>query len=308
MATKKKTVLIIEDEQIIVDLLKMYLEEVAGFYVVTALNGQEGLREYHKTQPDLILLDLQMPVMDGYTFLSKLRAQGATVPVIIVSSCWQFSKHQAYEIGADAWVSKPFSLSFLHDKINEIIDQDEQTLNLIRSRRKIIASKRMQVLEGGEHSDQQGNNVINLKKRNRVLIIQHDKKVLDNISLALRKEGYLVSQMLLDDKSLPVCSLPDHDLVILSIQDFNYTALQRIKSRVPVIITSPNSNEMARRVGYIFGADEWLVSPVDYEELGSFVDELLSKSYAELQALRTERIISFIQESALGSAVAEPSA
>ena len=82
-----KTVLIIEDDKII---LEMYRDkfEVSNFGVITALNGEDGLAAAFAHHPDLILLDLAMPKMDGMTLMQKLRENpwGAAVPVIIFTN------------------------------------------------------------------------------------------------------------------------------------------------------------------------------------------------------------------------------
>lgn len=83
----KHTVLIIEDDQII---LEMYRDkfEVGKFSVITARNGEDGLSTAFQYHPDLILLDLAMPKMDGMTVMKHLRADpwGSTVPVIILTN------------------------------------------------------------------------------------------------------------------------------------------------------------------------------------------------------------------------------
>jgi DNA-binding response OmpR family regulator len=82
-----KNVLIIEDDQIILDMYRDKFE-VSDFGVITALNGEDGLAAALAHHPDLILLDLAMPKMDGMTVMEKLRENvwGATVPVIILTN------------------------------------------------------------------------------------------------------------------------------------------------------------------------------------------------------------------------------
>ena len=85
--TTEKTILIVEDEQAMVGVLKDKLG-LEGFLVLTASDGEEGLKVALEHQPDLILLDIVMPVMDGMAMLKKLRedAWGKTVPVIILTN------------------------------------------------------------------------------------------------------------------------------------------------------------------------------------------------------------------------------
>lgn len=84
----KKTILIVEDEPA---LLKVYAEELAdqGFEVLKAHNGEEGLDVALNTKPDIILLDILMPVMDGLAMMDKLRASnkwGKSVPIILLTN------------------------------------------------------------------------------------------------------------------------------------------------------------------------------------------------------------------------------
>jgi DNA-binding response OmpR family regulator len=86
--TKKQTILIVEDE---LPLLKVYADRFSeeGFTVLKANNGQEGLEVAIKEKPDLILLDILMPIMDGLTMMQKLRENstwGKTVPIILLTN------------------------------------------------------------------------------------------------------------------------------------------------------------------------------------------------------------------------------
>jgi DNA-binding response OmpR family regulator len=85
--TSKKTILIVEDEKPILNVLKMKLIS-GGFSVAEATDGQVGLETALKIHPDLILLDVMLPVMDGVTLLESLRVDdwGKNVPVIILSN------------------------------------------------------------------------------------------------------------------------------------------------------------------------------------------------------------------------------
>src|SRR6266704_1909835 len=84
---KPKKILIVEDEKLLGDALELKLKH-AGFEVFRAVNGQIGLEVAHATNPDVILLDLLMPVMDGKTMLYRLRAspEFKTTPVIILTN------------------------------------------------------------------------------------------------------------------------------------------------------------------------------------------------------------------------------
>ena len=79
-----KTILVIEDDSNIRELLRLYLEQ-EGYAVETAQDGLEGLRTFKRIHPDLVLLDLMMPVMDGTQVMKEIRAQSKT-PVIMLTA------------------------------------------------------------------------------------------------------------------------------------------------------------------------------------------------------------------------------
>jgi two-component system phosphate regulon response regulator PhoB len=87
MTVSQKTVLIVEDEQMLLSALQRKLES-AGLNVLTAKDGSEGLKLALENRPDLILLDIILPLMDGITFLERLRRDewGKQVPVIVLSN------------------------------------------------------------------------------------------------------------------------------------------------------------------------------------------------------------------------------
>lgn len=104
-----KTILVVEDEISIATLLQYNLE-MAGFQVVTAHDGQEGLDKAVSLQPDLILLDLMLPRLDGMEVCKKLRMQQMNTPIIMLTARDdEFDKVLGLELGADDYMTKPFS-------------------------------------------------------------------------------------------------------------------------------------------------------------------------------------------------------
>jgi len=104
------TVLVTDDDEDLRLLCQMHLE-LAGFNVTQASNGKEALKVVRVDRPDLILLDLMMPVMDGWECLSALKANGATatIPVFIITGKSQHQdQERAFSLGAEAFISKPF--------------------------------------------------------------------------------------------------------------------------------------------------------------------------------------------------------
>ena len=106
----QKTVLIVEDEQNIVDILSFNLSR-EGYDTLEAYDGKDGLDKAVSENPDLILLDVMLPQMNGFDVCRALRAQGSNVPVIILTAREEEAdKVLGLEIGADDYITKPFSM------------------------------------------------------------------------------------------------------------------------------------------------------------------------------------------------------
>lgn len=104
-----KTVLVVEDEISIATLLKYNLEQ-AGFSVLLAHDGQAGLDTAIKQSPDLMLLDLMLPILDGMEVCKELRRLRKNIPIIMLTARDdEFDKVLGLELGADDYMTKPFS-------------------------------------------------------------------------------------------------------------------------------------------------------------------------------------------------------
>ena len=115
-----QTILVVDDEPRIVSLVRGYLEQ-DGYRVVTAGDGREALLVAREQQPDLIILDLMMPEMDGWAFLRHLR-QTATTPVIMLTArIDDVDKVAGLEMGADDYVTKPFSARELVARVRAVL-------------------------------------------------------------------------------------------------------------------------------------------------------------------------------------------
>jgi DNA-binding response OmpR family regulator len=126
---KGKKVLVAEDEPDIRGLVTFSLQ-YAGFVVVEALNGEEAIKKTEEEQPDLILLDVRMPKMNGYEACRKLKAQESTkhIPVIFLSARGQEAeiKH-GLELGAEEYILKPFAPDELYRRVETILRRLERS-------------------------------------------------------------------------------------------------------------------------------------------------------------------------------------
>ena len=120
VAQPRRRVLIVEDEPDLVRGLRDALD-FEGFDVVTAGLGREGVRLAHERGPDLVLLDLMLPDMNGFAVCEEIRAVNPVIPIIMLTARSQESdKIRGLEVGADDYVTKPFSVGELVARINAI--------------------------------------------------------------------------------------------------------------------------------------------------------------------------------------------
>lgn len=111
-----KTILIVEDEIGIREMTEIFLKE-KGYTVATASNGEEALRTLRVVNPHLILLDIEMPGMDGFTVCQKIRKQ-VNVPIIFLTVRRDvLDKVKCFELGGDDYVTKPFDFDELEARI-----------------------------------------------------------------------------------------------------------------------------------------------------------------------------------------------
>lgn len=120
-----KKLLVVDDTEDVVKLVKMYLE-YHGYEVVIARDGQEGLDKARDEMPDLIVLDLMLPKMNGYKVCGLLKrdARYAKVPIILFTARTQEKDVKlGQEAGADAYITKPFDPDVLLSRIKELTEE-----------------------------------------------------------------------------------------------------------------------------------------------------------------------------------------
>lgn len=120
-----KKVLVVEDDSNIAELLRLYLEK-DGFDVFLAADGGEGIRRAQELQPDLILLDIMLPVVDGWVVCSEVR-KTSNVPIIMLTAKGEERDVVAgLDAGANDYVTKPFSKAILLARIRAFLRAAEQ--------------------------------------------------------------------------------------------------------------------------------------------------------------------------------------
>lgn len=115
-----QTILIVDDERRMVSLLKSYLEQ-EGYRVATAYNGREALDVARKENPDLVVLDIMMPEMNGIEFMNAHRAESDTPIVMLTAKVEDEDKIVGLELGADDYVTKPFKPRELMARVRNVL-------------------------------------------------------------------------------------------------------------------------------------------------------------------------------------------
>ena len=120
-----KTILVVDDEKRLVSLVKSYLEQ-EGYRVVTAYDGREALDVASAEEPDLIVLDVMMPEMDGYAFMREHRAQNNTPIILLTARVDDDEKVIGLELGADDYITKPFRPRELVARVRAVLRRTGQ--------------------------------------------------------------------------------------------------------------------------------------------------------------------------------------
>jgi len=150
----KDKLLIIEDDGKLVEALELYLSK-AGYEVITAADGLEGLQKMYAHRPDLIILDVMMPKMDGWEACRRIR-EVSDVPILMLTARGQEDeKVKGLKLGADDYVAKPFGLKELEARVGAILRRTRlppptEEAVLYADGELVIDSQRLEVSRGGE--------------------------------------------------------------------------------------------------------------------------------------------------------------
>ena len=154
-----KRVLIVDDEKAIVDILEFNLQR-DGYETLKAYDGPEGLRMAREENPDLLLLDIMLPGMDGFEVCRTLRGEGNDVPIVMITAREEETdKVFGLEIGADDYVTKPFSMRELLARVKANMRrtapsaQETESGDVIRMRDLVIDMDRHTVSKNGRALD-----------------------------------------------------------------------------------------------------------------------------------------------------------
>lgn len=235
----KKRILIIEDEEILLEVLIFKVKE-ENFDVLSAKDGEDGWKKIKKLRPDLIVLDMMLPKMDGYEILEKMKEEKINIPVVIISNSGQpVDIDRALKLGAcDYLIKAEFEPEEVIEKIhrNLIIKQD---------------------------------NNLNKSKSKSILVIEDDKFLRDLCVKKFSQMGFQVDFSCDGEEGLRkvIDNKPDLvllDIIIPGIEGFE--VLKRVRAhkdkdiaKVPIVVLSNLGQEADMEKAKDLGADDYLV-------------------------------------------------
>jgi DNA-binding response OmpR family regulator len=236
VTAKNIRVLIVDDDVTILDTLTVTLEN-EGFVVTTAINGRQGLVKIIDSQPDLVLLDVRLPDIDGFQVCRETRSnpRGAGIPIILMTGDMTVDIDRGFSLGADDCIIKPLDMKYLTSRIKKlaggrtqilVVDDDRQIGDMLS---KVISAQKYepQVLTDGSNIM----NVIKEKKPDLLLL---------DISLPIGPDGVEICRMLKSDPST---------------------------RDIPVIMLTANEYVDAVEKCFSFGAEDYLFKPFSIPDL-----------------------------------------
>lgn len=124
-----KTILLVEDEQKLREIIKDYFEE-EKFNVIEAEDGFQAIQIFNKTDVDLVILDIMMPKLDGWSVCKRIRNKSDVLIIMLTARDDEEDKLLGFELGADEYVTKPFSPKVLVARAKKLINRFEKTNNV----------------------------------------------------------------------------------------------------------------------------------------------------------------------------------
>ncbi len=137
-------VIIIDDEKAIVDIIKYNLEK-EGYKVITAYDGEEGLEQIRKHSPDMAILDVMMPKKDGFQVLKELRPEFDLPVIMLTAKEEEVDKVLGLELGADDYITKPFSMRELMARVKANLRRLDISNNNMKDQNTVISSDGLEI-------------------------------------------------------------------------------------------------------------------------------------------------------------------
>lgn len=290
----KPFILIVDDDRMNVKLLDTYLKQ-EGFHTMCAYNGEDALEKIRKDPPDLILLDIMMPGVNGYEVTQKLKNDQKTshIPVILITALDSADdKSKGMAAGADEFLNKPINKSELIARVRSFLKlkvYQEQLANRLRSEQEILKPI------GHKNSS-------NLEQETyRILLVEDNANDVNLFKCYLENQHYQVDVAKTGEEAMSICTHEPVDIVLLDLflpDADGYQVCQRLRENdrtknIQILMVSSQGDLESRLKGIDLGADEFLVKPVIREELIVRIKALIKKKcYLDQLVNRLESALS----------------
>jgi two-component system, cell cycle response regulator len=274
----KPFILIVDDDAMNVKLLDTYLKQ-EGFNTICAYDGEAALEKIRKDPPDLILLDIMMPGVNGYEVTQKLKSDQKTghIPVILITALDSADdKSKGMAAGADEFLNKPINKSELIARVRSFLKlkvYQEQLANRLRSEQEIlkpISHKSSSNLEQESY---------------RILLVEDNPNDVSLFKFYLENQHYQVDVAKTGEEAMSICFHEPVDIVLLDLflpGADGFQVCQRLRENdrtknIQILMVSSQGDLESRLKGIDLGADEFMVKPVIREELIVRIKALIKK-------------------------------
>ncbi len=260
-------VLVVDDIPANVKLLEARLG-AEYFEVVTALSGEAALAEAQRTLPDLVLLDVMMPGMDGFEVCRRLKADPRTqhIPVVMVTALDQIGDRvQGLEAGADDFLTKPVNDTALVTRVKSLVRLKALTDEL---RLRSAAGRELGLDDGFDPR------LLNEVPRGRILLVDDRRSSFERLQTGLSGRHELTVETDAQQALFRVAE-SDFDLVIVSLGLSNFDALRLVSQMrslertrmLPILLVTEQEDRARLMRGLDLGVNDYLVRPIDRQEL-----------------------------------------
>jgi DNA-binding response OmpR family regulator len=223
-------ILIIEDDTSIAQGLQMNLQ-AEGYVVALAADGEDGLEQAEHGSPELVILDVMLPKLNGFEVVRRLRARGSTVPVVMLSARGaETDKVAGLEFGAEDYITKPFSLVELLARVKAVLRRD----GIARGRDQVVRAGELEIRPGKRQVTRGGELVPLTAREFDVLwcLVEASDQVLSREQILARVWG------------------PNHHGTLRTIDNF----LLQLRNKLEIDPASPEHLLTVRGVGYRFSS------------------------------------------------------
>ena len=289
-----KTLLIIDDDPTNVEALRTQLEH-AGFAVMTAANGQEAFEIINGEHVDLILCDVMMPLVDGYTFAMRMRERERlkNIPLVFVSAKNQpLDKLRGYQAGGFDYLTKPVEIDELLCKINAILHlhHPSEGSGAVSTRDAIYAT---------EQDKEEVYTTIRRGNGEKILVVDDEPINIEVYKAHLTQFHYEVITASDGFEALQQIDRHRPDLVLLDLMMPKMSGFRVCKilreekglKDLPVIMLTAKSNIYDKVYGLNIGANDYIVKPFNVDELLTRIYVLLSISELQQTLIATNEVL-----------------